>query len=158
MNTKKLLLLLTTSLVLGISLICKDPQPVQAKCRSWDLTCTKPIRIPPISIPLPSVGSTNSESCLGVVADSKYNFLITNATSGVVAFSINDKTYILWANDHQRFTFQKASGSGCDIQYFPTPIVRFSRASGGLRDVPVSSGNYQFEEIGGETFLSPSSK
>ncbi len=34
MNTKRLLLLLTTSLVLGISLIYKDPQPVQAKCRN----------------------------------------------------------------------------------------------------------------------------
>jgi hypothetical protein len=39
MNTKKLLLLLTTSLVLGISLICKDPQPAQAKCKSSDFQC-----------------------------------------------------------------------------------------------------------------------
>jgi hypothetical protein len=52
MNAKKLLLLLfTTSLVLGISLICKDPQPVQAKkCPQWNPLCkTKLPPIPPIS-------------------------------------------------------------------------------------------------------------
>jgi hypothetical protein len=49
MNTKKLLLLFTTSLVLGMSLICKDPQPVQAKCRNWDPTCKIKKSIPRIS-------------------------------------------------------------------------------------------------------------
>jgi hypothetical protein len=61
MNTKRLLLL-TTSLVLGMSLICKDPQPVQAKCDSFE-SCRKSVGKPQISIPdIKQIDPTNKNS------------------------------------------------------------------------------------------------
>jgi Domain of unknown function (DUF4157) len=61
MTTKKLLLLFTTSLVLGISLICKNPQPVQAKCQKWDPTCKIKKSIPTIN-DLKQIDPTNKNS------------------------------------------------------------------------------------------------
>ncbi len=209
MNTKKLLLLLTTSLVLGISLICKDPQPAQAKCKSWDIQCrlqkagrevdptnpqsgtrkilrnvdpTNPqsgtreilrnvdptkirveVKETPTSTfndpePTPPVQAKKSESCLSVVTDSEYSFLIMNMTSGNVVLMVDNEVHTLRANGHKRFTSQKASGSNeCNIKYFPMPIITYHRVSGDIRTLSIGSGIYQFDEVGGETFLVPSS-
>lgn len=60
MNTKKLLLL-TTSLVLGMSLIYKDPQPVQAKCHKGNPICNIKKSIPTIN-DLKQIDPTNKNS------------------------------------------------------------------------------------------------
>jgi hypothetical protein len=49
MNTKKLLLLFTASLVLGISLIYQDHQAGQAKCKKWDPFCSIKKSIPTVN-------------------------------------------------------------------------------------------------------------